>query len=216
MSELRKPRKPRQARRLPLPLDATDESAVATDMGADTVTMAPMSEVVGRLDWIDRRIIADLQVDGRKKYSIIGRELGVAESVVRYRVQRLQSERILQIVGIADPLRIGFDHFALVGLRVRPGMTEAVCAQLATMPETSYVVAVAGAASDAIAEVVCRDTRHFAELLNRRIQVIDGVVSTDVFFVTEVYKMAYGWGVPEVAPSDVTRHEQPSNERNAP
>ncbi len=181
--------------------EAAADSSTTTGDGAGE---SRVSEVVGRLDWIDRRIIADLQADGRKKFSTIGRELGVAESVVRYRVQRLQNERILQIVGIADPLRIGFDHFALVGLRIRPGMSEAVCAQLATMPETSYVVAVAGAASDAIAEVICRDTRHFAELLNQRIQVIDGVVSTDVFFVTQVYKMAYGWGVPEVAPSDVT------------
>ncbi len=185
--------------------DESDESDdVASNSGADRAAIAAVSEIVGRLDWIDRQIIADLQVDGRKKYSTIGRELGVAESVVRYRVQRLQNERILQIVGIADPLRIGFDHFALVGLRVRPGMGESVCEQLATMPETSYVIAVAGAASDAIAEVICRDTRHFAELLNRRIQVIEGVVSTDVFFVTKVYKMAYGWGVPEVAPADVT------------
>lgn len=183
---------------------ADEPPAEATRSSGDGVGERLVSDVVGRLDWIDRRIIADLQADGRKKFSTIGRELGVAESVVRYRVQRLQSERILQIVGIADPLRIGFDHFALVGLRIRPGMSEAVCDQLATMPETSYVVAVAGAASDAIAEVVCRDTRHFAELLNQRIQVIDGVVSTDVFFVTQVYKMAYGWGVPEVAPSDIS------------
>lgn len=187
------------------PSSETDEAAAdSSTTTGDGAVESRVSEVVGRLDWIDRRIIADLQADGRKKFSTIGRELGVAESVVRYRVQRLQNERILQIVGIADPRRIGFDHFALVGLRIRPGMSEAVCAQLATMPETSYVVAVAGAASDAIAEVICRDTRHFAELLNQRIQVIDGVVSTDVFFVTQVYKMAYGWGVPEVASSDVT------------
>lgn len=197
-------RSTRRSTRLRTSSGTADHDADVSHSTGDGVGESLVSDVVGRLDWIDRRIIADLQADGRKKFSTIGRELGIAESVVRYRVQRLQNERILQIVGIADPLRIGFDHFALVGLRIRPGMSESVCAQLATMPETSYVVAVAGAASDAIAEVICRDTRHFAELLNQRIQVIDGVVSTDVFFVTQVYKMAYGWGVPEVAPSDVS------------
>lgn len=196
------PRKTGRSRLLPSSSDAVESDGSPTNASPDGTTTGPVSDVVGRLDWIDRQIIADLQADGRKKFSSIARKLGVAESVVRYRLQRLQNEEILQIVGIADPLRIGFDHFALVGLRVRPGMGQAVCEQLATMPETSYVVAVAGAASDAIAEVICRDTRHFAELLNQRIQVIDGVVSTDVFFVTQVYKMAYGWGVPEVAPSD--------------
>jgi Lrp/AsnC family transcriptional regulator for asnA, asnC and gidA len=102
------------------------------------------------------------------------------------------------VVGIADPLRIGFDRMALVGVRVEPGTARRVCEAVTELPETSYVVMIAGS-FDVLVEVICRDTDHFTELLTERLQTIDGIVATEAFFVLEVHKMAYGWGVPEVA-----------------
>lgn len=121
----------------------------------------------------------------------------MSESVVRYRVQRLEQAGMLQIVGIADPLRIGFDRMALIGISVRPGTVEQVCDEITTFPETSYVAATAGS-FDLIVEVICRDTAHFTELLNKRLHHVDGVVQTQSFLVLQIHKMAYGWGVGEV------------------
>ena len=88
-----------------------------------------------RLDGLDRRIIAVLQIDGRRPFSRIAAELGVSESVVRYRVSRLEEHGLLQVVGIADPLRIGFDRMALLGIRVHPGSLEQVCDAMVRMTE---------------------------------------------------------------------------------
>jgi Lrp/AsnC family transcriptional regulator for asnA, asnC and gidA len=150
------------------------------------------------LDEIDRGIIAALQAEGRRPYSRVAADLGVSESVVRYRVQRLEQAGLLQVVGIADPLRIGFDRMALLGLKVRPGSVRAVCEAVAAFPETSYVAATAGS-FDVIVEVICRDTAHFTELLTGRLHAVDGVVTAESFLVLEIHKMAYGWGVGEVA-----------------
>jgi Lrp/AsnC family transcriptional regulator, regulator for asnA, asnC and gidA len=160
-----------------------------------------------RLDDIDRRVIGALQVDGRRPYSRIAADLGVSESVVRYRAQRLERAGILQVVGIADPIRIGFDRMALIGLRVRPGSIDAVCEAVAAFPETSYVAALAGA-YDVIVEVICRDNAHFAELLTGRLHHVDGLVSAESFLVLEIHKMAYGWGVPEVATTAADAREE--------
>jgi Lrp/AsnC family transcriptional regulator for asnA, asnC and gidA len=154
-----------------------------------------------QIDEVDKRIIGALQADGRRPYSRIAAELGVSESVVRYRATRLEEAGILQVVGIADPLRIGFDRMALIGLKVRPGALNAVCAAVTAFPETSYVAAIAGS-YDVIAEVICRDTAHFTELLTERLHHVDGVVSTESFLVLEIHKLAYGWGVGEVATAD--------------
>jgi Lrp/AsnC family transcriptional regulator for asnA, asnC and gidA len=150
-----------------------------------------------KLDDVDKRIISALQADGRRPYSRIAADLDVSESVVRYRAQRLEQAGVLQVVGIADPLRIGFDRMALIGLKIRPGSMDDVCAAVTEFPETSYVAALAGS-FDAIVEVVCRDTAHFTELL-KRLHLVDGVTSTESFLVLEIHKMAYGWGVGEVA-----------------
>lgn len=142
-------------------------------------------------------MIAALQADGRRPYSRIAADLDIAESVVRYRVQRLEQAGMLQVVGIADPLRIGFDRMALVGLKVRPGTLKQVCDAAAALPETSYVAAIAGS-YDVIVEVICRDTAHFTEFLTEHLHEIDGVVAAESFLVLEIHKMAYGWGVGEV------------------
>ena len=151
-----------------------------------------------KLDDVDKGIIGALQVEGRRPYSRIAADLGVSESVVRYRAQRLEQASVLQVVGIADPLRIGFDRMALIGVKVRPGTVDEVCAAVTAFPETSYVVAIAGS-FDVLVEVVCRDTAHFTELLTQRLHQVDGVVSAESFLVLEIHKMAYGWGVGDVA-----------------
>jgi Lrp/AsnC family transcriptional regulator for asnA, asnC and gidA len=154
-----------------------------------------------RLDDLDRRIIAVLQTDGRRPFSRIAGELDVSESVVRYRVGRLEEHGLLQIVGIADPLRIGFDRMALLGVRVQPGKLPDVCAAVSALPETSYVAETAGS-FDLFVEVVCRDTSHFAELLKERLHRIDGITAVDSFLVLGIHKLAYGWGVPGVEIAD--------------
>jgi Lrp/AsnC family transcriptional regulator for asnA, asnC and gidA len=153
-----------------------------------------------KLDDVDKGIIGALQAEGRRPYSRIASDLGVSESVVRYRAQKLEQAGVLQVVGIADPLRIGFDRMALIGLKVRPGTLDDVCRAVTAFPETSYVAAIAGS-YDVIAEVICRDTAHFTELLTQRLHQVDGVVSTESFLVLEIHKLAYGWGVGEVATS---------------
>lgn len=147
------------------------------------------------LDDVDRHVIAALQVDGRRAYARIAADIGVSESVVRYRVQRLEKAGILQVVGIANPLRLGFDLMSLVQVTVESGRLHEVADAIRAYPEVSYLAATAGS-YDLIVEIVCRDTAHFTELLTQRLQAVDGVRSTTSALVMEIHKMAYGWGVP--------------------
>jgi Lrp/AsnC family transcriptional regulator for asnA, asnC and gidA len=149
------------------------------------------------LDVVDRQIVAALQAEGRRPFSRIAADIGVGESVVRYRVQRLEAAGILQIVGIADPLKIGFDLMALIGVRVVAGQLDSVVEAAKAIPETSYVASLAGA-YDLVVEVVCRDTSHFGELLTKRLAHLPGVAQTESFLILEIHKMAYGWGVGDV------------------
>lgn len=148
------------------------------------------------LDRLDRGIISALQVDGRRAYSRIADEVGVSESVIRYRVRRLEDAGILQIVGVADPLRIGFDLMALIGVKVAPGRLSAVAEELRALPEASYVIATAGT-YDLFVEVMCRDSAHFTDVLTARIQTVPGVTETEAFLVLAIHKMTFGWGIDE-------------------
>lgn len=158
--------------------------------------MAQESRASGRirLDAIDKRIIEELQVEGRRAFRRIADDIGVSEGAVRYRVQRLQETGILQIVGIADPLRIGFSTMALVGVRVQPGRLVEVCRQIAALPQTSYVAMVTGS-FDLFAEVICRDPADFTEFLTERLHRIEGVLGAESFIILQLHKLSYRWGV---------------------
>ena len=165
------------------------------------------------LDRLDRGIIAALQVDGRRAYSRIAAEIGVSESVIRYRVRRLEDAGILRIVGIADPMRMGFGLMALVGVNVRAGALNGVCEGLERLSEVTYLVVTTGG-FDVFAEVLCRDTAHFAEILTERIGMIDGVTDTQAFLVLQVRKLAYDWGVDAAETVGVARdHEHAAASR---
>lgn len=146
------------------------------------------------LDELDRKLIAALQVDGRMSFSELATRFDVPASSVRYRVQRLQDSGMFQIVGIANPLNIGFDRLAIVGIKCSAGTAPQVCEKLSEFQETSYVVLTSGS-FDVMVEIVCRDIEHYTEFMFDHLQKIPGVENTESFLVLKAHKLAYGWGV---------------------
>ncbi len=144
------------------------------------------------LDDIAKAIIEQLQRDGRRSYAEIGKAVGLSEAAVRQRVQKLTETGVMQIVAVTDPLSIGFNRQAMIGIRVTGDMG-VVADRLAEMPEVDYVVLSAGS-FDILAEVVCEDDDALIELLGRRIRALDGVSATETFLYLKLKKQKYDWG----------------------
>ena len=152
--------------------------------------MATRKPVV--LDDVSKSIIEQLQQDGRRSYAEIGKRVGLSEAAVRQRVQRLQESGVLQIVGVTDPMQLGFYRQAMVGVRVS-GDTTRVAEELGRLAAVDYVVLTAGS-FDILAEVVCENDDDLIELLNHRIRAIEGVQSTETFVYLRLHKQYYNWG----------------------
>jgi Lrp/AsnC family transcriptional regulator for asnA, asnC and gidA len=146
----------------------------------------------GLLDGVAKRIIEQLQEDGRRPYSAIGKAVGLSEAAVRQRVQRLLDAGVMQIVAVTDPLTVGFHRQAMVGVNVS-GDVEPVAERLAGMEEVAYVVLTAGS-FDLLVEVVCEDDDHLLEIVNKRIRAIPGVRATESFVYLKLRKQTYTWG----------------------
>ncbi len=144
------------------------------------------------LDSVAKRIIEQLQQDGRRSYASIAKAVGLSEAAVRQRVQRLLDTGVVQIVAVTDPLQVGFERQALIGINIQGDVT-AVADALAEIPEVDYVVITAGS-FDLIAEVVCEDDDHLLDLLSSRIRILDGVTGTETFVYLKLRKQLYNWG----------------------
>jgi Lrp/AsnC family transcriptional regulator, regulator for asnA, asnC and gidA len=145
------------------------------------------------LDDIDRRIIGELQVDGRKTYTQMAPVVGLSEAAVRQRVQRLVDSGVMQIVAVTDPKVLGFSRQAMIGLRVE-GDARAVADKVAALGEVEYVVLTAGAL-DLLVEVVVADDESLLTLLNEHIRKIPGVRATETYMYLRIHKETYQWGV---------------------
>lgn len=146
----------------------------------------------GQLDQVSKRIIEQLQENGRRSYADIGKAVGLSEAAVRQRVQRLTESGVVQIVAVTDPLQVGFHRQAMIGLRVS-GDSREVAAELEKDPLIDYVVLTAGS-FDIIIEVVCESDADLVDLLNSRIRSLPGVVASETFVYLELRKQSYDWG----------------------
>jgi Lrp/AsnC family transcriptional regulator for asnA, asnC and gidA len=144
------------------------------------------------IDETDKAIIEALQTDGRMPYTRLGTKVGLSEAAVRQRVQRLTESGVVQIVAVTDPLMLGFHRMAMVGLKVE-GDLRTVAADVAAIPDVSYVVIVSGS-FDLLMEVVCEDDDHLLEILNDKVRAIPGVRSTETFTYLRLDKQTFAWG----------------------
>lgn len=143
-----------------------------------------------QLDALDRAIISQLQMDGRRAFRAIARSLNVAEGTVRMRATRLQQEGVLRILALADPFRLGFAVQASVLIRVEPAAHRSVAATLASWPEVMYLSSCAGSA-DLYMHVICRDHDDLWRLLSERLGGAEGVTGSETLMELHVHKARY-------------------------
>ena len=65
-----------------------------------------MDVKVVELDSTSRKIIEQLQADGRRPYATIAKVVGLSEAAVRQRVAKLTEAGVIQIVAVSDPLQV--------------------------------------------------------------------------------------------------------------
>ena len=151
------------------------------------------------LDAVDRGIIEALQENGRAPFRAIAAHVGVAEATVRSRYARLVDDGILLVIGVTNPLGLGFEAQAMIGIKTS-GSPEPVADEIASWDEASYVVVAAGR-FDLLVEVVCNDRRHLLELTTR-LREVEGVVTTETFPYLSLAKQVYAWGTHLVEEDD--------------
>jgi Lrp/AsnC family transcriptional regulator, regulator for asnA, asnC and gidA len=151
------------------------------------------------LDLVDRGIIEALQENGRASFRAVAARVGVAEATVRSRYTRLVDDGILLVTGVTNPLGLGFEAMAMLGIKTS-GNPEPVADEIAGWDEVSYVVIAAGR-FDLLVEVVCADRWHLLELTTR-LREVDGVVSTETFPYLSLAKQVYAWGTHLVEEED--------------
>jgi Lrp/AsnC family transcriptional regulator for asnA, asnC and gidA len=145
------------------------------------------------IDDVSLQIIEQLQEDGRRPYAAIGKAVGLSEAAVRQRVTKLIDSGVMQIVAVTDPLQIGYNRAAMIGIAVE-GDLKAAADELAKVPEVDYVVITAGS-FDLLIEVTCADDAALLDVLNNKVRKLPNVVRTETFVYLNLRKQSYNYGI---------------------
>lgn len=146
-----------------------------------------------RLDDIDRKIITALQVSARRTNVELAAELGLAESTVRRRVEKLLGGDFVRIVAVADPLKSGYPVVAIIGLECPPSSLAQVEEALLALDEFRFIAMTSGQ-YDFIAEAWFASLTDLHTFITEQLSSIDGVQRIETTHVLKMIRYMYDWG----------------------
>ncbi|MDX3452613.1 Lrp/AsnC family transcriptional regulator [Streptomyces sp. ME02-8801-2C] len=145
------------------------------------------------MDEIDGAILRELQADGRIPYADLGPKVGLSPSAARQRLQRMIDAKVVQVVGVTDPMSMGGQAMALLGLRV-DGDPRAVADELSRHDEVVYAVLTSGT-FDLFAEVVCRRPHDLLDFVNDVVRPVEGIAAVESFPYFGIHTHRFLWDV---------------------
>ena len=151
----------------------------------DFVNPSPQS-----LDEIDRSIIEAMRNDGRVAFSQIASQLKVSPGMIRLRYNRLVELGVLKVVAISNPLHMGFQTLAMIGIRVDGNKLLEVAENISKLDEVIYLIITSGR-FDIFAEVMCRDHADLLNFLTQKLASVKGVRESETFIHLKIMKEVY-------------------------
>jgi DNA-binding Lrp family transcriptional regulator len=153
------------------------------------------------LNELDRRIVAALQADPRASWSKLSGAVGVSETTVLRRVNRMREARLLLVTAVPDPLRCGLGQPVHVYFRTVPTRGRELALQLAERGDVRYVSLVAGT-HDVMCELIVPDQRYLTRLVQTELPGAGAVISSTTAVVLKQFKTEDQWSGPLLDGSD--------------
>ncbi|WP_161889347.1 Lrp/AsnC ligand binding domain-containing protein [Pontibacter russatus] len=132
------------------------------------------------IDNLDKQILRLLMQDVTRAYTDIAKELNVSGGTIHVRMKKLNEMGVVKGAQLLiNPSAVGFDICAFIGVFLEKGSEykEAV-EQIRAIPEVVELHYTTGTYS-MFAKLICRDTKHLREVLNEKLQALEGVQRTE-------------------------------------
>ena len=141
---------------------------------------------IEKIDTLDKKILNILSKNARMPFKDVAAECGVSRAAIHQRVQRLIEIGV--ILGSSfniNPKSLGYTTCTYVGITLERGnMYRDVAQQIAMIPEVVECQYTTGSYTMLI-KLYAKDNEQLMELLNDKLQNINGVVSTETLISLE-------------------------------
>ncbi|MFO7585515.1 MAG: Lrp/AsnC family transcriptional regulator [Anaerolineales bacterium] len=149
-----------------------------------------------KIDKTDLKIINLLIDNGRIHAAEIARQIGnISERAVRYRIERMVENDVMQISAVVNPRSVGLSVVADVWIECDADSILDVARRMTELEEISYVACSIGE-RDVSVQVLARDTGDVYRFVTEVIGKVPGVRKTTTNIVPMVLKDIYQWRIP--------------------
>ena len=133
-----------------------------------------------KIDKLDKKILSILSKNARIPFKDVAAECGVSRAAIHQRVQHLIAGGVITGSGFdVNPKSIGYNTCTYVGMNLERGnMYKDVVEKLQDIPEIVQCHFTTGPYT-MLLKVYARDNEQLMDLLNNKMQMIPGVVSTE-------------------------------------
>lgn len=165
-------------------------------------------------DKTDVKIVNLLLEDGRMSASEISRRMSgnISERAIRYRMDRMIEEGVIQISAVVRPEALGLNIKADVWLEVEADMVLEVAKKMASFDNVTYVACSIGQ-NDISIQLVAKDTSEIYYFVTEIVRKVPGVRKTTTSIVPIVLKDVYQWRVPENISSEFSSSKEAITEK---
>ena len=142
--------------------------------------------IMDKIDNLDKKILNIIMQNARIPSKDVAIQCGVSRAAIHQRIQRLIDMKVITGSGyIVNPRSLGFNTCTYIGVRLEKGsMYREVVKEFNNIPEVVECHFTTGPYSMLI-KVYAQDNQHLMELLNDRIQHIQGVTETETLISLE-------------------------------
>lgn len=148
-------------------------------------------EAVKGLDDIDRRVLAELQRDGRVSTTDLASRVGLSRPAATARIRRLEGEGTIRgYTALVDPGAVGLDLLCLIGIAMQLHSQENIArarAAIAEMPEVLECWHVTGD-FDYVLKVAVRNRADLQRFILERLAPVPGLARVNTSLVLGIEK----------------------------
>lgn len=139
-----------------------------------------------QIDNIDKKILSLLMKDAMMPYTEVGHRVLMSPGTVHVRMNHLQKSGIVKGTSLLlDYAKLGYDLTAFVGVYLDKGSHyDKVIKRLEKLPEVVEAHYTTGVYSIFV-KIVCRNTEHLREVLNNKMQSVEGIDRTETIISLE-------------------------------
>jgi DNA-binding Lrp family transcriptional regulator len=137
-----------------------------------------------RPDEIDKKIVAELQKDGRVAYNVIAKKLNLSDGTIRLRTAKMIENDFLKISASVNPFFYENSITAMIGMKLERREHTRIMKKIGQIKGVTSVVNLTGR-YDILVEVFFHSREELRSFLVEDLNKVGGILSTESFVLLD-------------------------------